>query len=111
MARTTAAVLVNVTRQKSHWRDYQSTTGPDPRDVLQGPTPEEGSARGQAIILERKPAPDQEFSLEHEYGTRVAWPEYFQPFGDQQIWRRLVAHCSQRTEDSKHHGARSFIEL
>ncbi|MFL4474794.1 hypothetical protein ACIPVK_12415 [Paeniglutamicibacter sp. MACA_103] len=64
LARSTVVVLADGTRQKIHWRDYPSTAGIDPQDVLQGPTPEEGLARGQAMVAEIKAALDREFSLE-----------------------------------------------
>ena len=61
-----------------YWRDYPGIAGVDPQKILQGPTPEEGHAAGQAMIAEVRAALTAELQL--QWAPPPGGRDNFDPF-------------------------------
>ncbi|RAX50014.1 hypothetical protein DQ353_07650 [Arthrobacter sp. AQ5-05] len=61
---TTVIENTDGSRQTIYWRGYPATSEPDPQEILDGPTPEQGYADGQAMLAEIKSALSSALALE-----------------------------------------------
>lgn len=63
IGRTTEVQAPDGSTKTLYWREYPGTAELDPREVLDGPTPQQGLAAGERMITEIQEALDREFSL------------------------------------------------
>lgn len=63
VGRATTATNADGTERTVYWRDYPGVAGVEPQEIMEGPTPEEGSTAGQAMVAEIKAALSAEFQL------------------------------------------------
>lgn len=63
VGRVTVAADAEGRERAVYWREYPGMAGVDPQEILQGPTPEEGLAAGQAMISEVRAALTEELGL------------------------------------------------
>lgn len=64
VGRVTVVVDADGRERTVYWREYPGIAGGNPQEILQGPTPEEGLAAGQALISEIRAALTAELGLE-----------------------------------------------
>ena len=50
VGRTTVATNADGTERTVYWREYPGVAGIDPRQVLEGPSPQDGYNTGQAMV-------------------------------------------------------------
>ena len=90
------------TERTVYWRAYPGVAGIDPRQVLEGPTPQEGHDAGQAMVAEIKAALSEEFQLEWApLGTEVGSSPFHRPiengYGGESLLTNVNGPESQST--------------
>ncbi|MEO5993318.1 MAG: hypothetical protein ABIP92_07220 [Arthrobacter sp.] len=64
IGRTTVDAGADGAERTVYWREYPGVAGVDSRQILAGPTPQEGFDAGQAMVAEIRAALSEEFQLE-----------------------------------------------
>ncbi|GAA1879344.1 hypothetical protein GCM10009715_27450 [Paeniglutamicibacter psychrophenolicus] len=99
---TTVIEHTDGSRQTIYWGDYPATSELDPQEILDGPTPEQGYADGQAMIAEIKSALSSELALEWNAAAEALDADVFFPgasnnYGGQSLLTTVNAPEHQST--------------